>query len=54
MKETIRIFWAVVAASAIAFGLFFRTEAEKTNRTDVIWLLSLLARFVLGRHRLFR
>jgi penicillin-binding protein A len=42
MKETIRIFWAVVAASAIAFGLFFRTEAEKTNRTDVIWLLSLL------------
>jgi penicillin-binding protein A len=42
MKETIRIFWGLVAASAIAFGLFFRTEAEKTNRTDVIWLLSLL------------
>jgi peptidoglycan glycosyltransferase len=42
MRNTIRAFLVFVAAGAVAFGLLYRPAAEIKNRTDNIWLLSLL------------
>ncbi len=42
MRETGRVFMGLVAVGAVAFGLLYRPEAEIKNRTDIIWLLSLL------------
>lgn len=42
MNASIRVFCGLVAAAAVAFGLFYRTEADVKTRSDGIWLLSLL------------
>lgn len=42
MKNVVRVIFGMIGGSALLVGLFYRSEAEIKNRSDIIWLLSLL------------